>query len=71
MEIETAGNAVDIEKFAAEKQAGDDFAFHGFETHFAQTHAAASDEFVGVKTFTGDGEFHAGELLDEMMARAA
>ena len=35
LEIETAGDAVDVQHFAGEKKAGANFALHRFEIHFA------------------------------------
>ena len=65
MEVEAAGDAVDVEEFAGEVKARNEFAFHGFEVHFAEANAAAGDEFVFVETFAGDGEFGGGEDAEE------
>ena len=65
MEVEAAGDAVDVEEFAGEVEAGNEFALHGFEIDFAETNAAAGDEFVFVEALAGDGEFGGGEDAEE------
>jgi hypothetical protein len=35
LEIEAAGDSINIEQFAGKVQAGTDAALHGFEVHFA------------------------------------
>jgi hypothetical protein len=65
LEIETAGDAIDVERFAGEVEAGDEAAFHGLEVDFGKTDAAAGDEFVFVGALAGDREFGGGELGGE------
>ena len=65
LEVEPAGDAVDVEEFAGEVEAGDEFAFHGFEIHFAEANAAAGDEFVFVEALAVHGQFGGGEGPEE------
>ena len=71
LEIEAAGQAVYVKKFAGEMEAGANPAFHGFEIHLSQAHAAAGNEFVLVQALAGHREFGADELLDERVPRRA
>jgi hypothetical protein len=48
LEVEAAGDAVDIEAFAPEVESGDLATLHGSEVDFFQAHAAAGHEFVFV-----------------------
>ena len=61
MEVEAAGDAVDVERFAGEEEARDEAALHGFEIHFGERDAAAGDEFLFVHAFAGDRKFGAGQ----------
>src|SRR5882672_3485443 len=67
LKIEATCQAVDIEQFASEIKAGTNPAFHGFETDFAQAHAAARYELVLVESFSVDLKFGPAQLLDEEM----
>src|SRR5207302_8897667 len=62
LEIESAGDAVDVEQFAGEVKTGTDAAFHRFEIDLAQAHAAARHKFILVQAFARDAEFGAREL---------
>ena len=64
LEVEAAGDAVDVERFAGEEEAGDEAAFHGFEIDLGERDAAAGDEFLFVHALAGDGEFGGGEERD-------
>lgn len=65
LEIEAAGDAIDVEAFAGEVEAGDEAALHGLEVDFLEAHAAAGDELVFVGSLAGDLEAAVGELVDE------
>ena len=65
LEVEAAGDAVDVERFAGEEEAGNEAALHGFEIHLGERDAAAGDEFLLVHAFAGDGEFSGGEERSE------
>src|SRR5438105_7285417 len=51
LEIETAGDAVDVEELARKIKIRCDPALHGFEIDLAQSHAAASNKFILVQRF--------------------
>jgi acetamidase/formamidase len=63
LEIETAGDAIDIEALARKVQAGDDAAFHPAEIDFPKPHPATGDEFVLVRGFAFDLKPAIRELL--------
>src|SRR6266516_3615492 len=65
LEIEPAGDAVNVEQFTGKIEAGANPAFHRLEIHFAQTHAAAGDKFVLVQALPRDLEFGANQLLSQ------
>ena len=65
MEVEAAGDAVDVEDFAGEVEAGVGFAIHGFEVEILEVDAAAGDEFVFVGGLARDREGAGGELGEE------
>src|SRR5436190_9217955 len=67
LEVETAGDAVDIEEFASEKDAGSNFAFHRLEVHFRERDAAARHEFLFVQTFSGDGQNRVGKRFKKLL----
>jgi hypothetical protein len=67
LEIEPAGDAVDVEQFAAEIKSRREPALHGFEIHFAQTHPAAGDKLLLVKASSHRLQLRAGDLFDETM----
>ena len=48
LEVEAAGDAVDVDAFAGEVEAGNDAAFHGLEVDAPAVDAAAGDELVFV-----------------------
>ena len=65
LEIEAAGDAVDIEAFAGEVEAGDEAAFHAAEVDLLEADAAAGDEFLLVGGFSLNFEPAFGELADK------
>jgi len=65
LEVEAAGEAVDVQHFAGEIKSGTDAAFHRREIHLAQVHAAAGDEFLLVHALAGHGEFRRRDLRGE------
>lgn len=65
LEVEAAGDAVDIERFAGEVEVIEEFAFHGFEVDFIEGDAAAGDEFVFIGAFAGGLESGVFEGLEE------
>ena len=67
LKIKAAGEAIHVEQFAGEVEAGTEPAFHGLEIHLAQPHATASDELVFVQALAGDAKFSARELLNELV----
>lgn len=67
MEVEAAGDAVDVKDFACEVEAGAEFAFHGFEIDFFEIDAAAGDEFFFVGRFALDGVGVCVESLGEQI----
>ena len=71
LKIEPAGDAVNVQHLAGEKQSGANPAFHRLEIHFVQPHAAAGDKFILVQAFAGHRKFRAEELLDEPVLRRA
>src|SRR5205807_7879536 len=71
LEIEPAGEAVNVEQFTGEIEARANPAFHGLEIHLAQTHAAARDEFFLVQALAGDLELGANQLLNQTVLGGA
>ena len=65
LEIEAAGDAVDVQAFAREVEAGDKAAFHGAEVDLLQADAAAGDELLLVGGFPLHGESSIGEFADQ------
>ena len=65
LEIESAGDAVDIEALAGEVEPRDDSALHGLEIDLLEINAAAGDEFIRVCGFPEDVVVSVDELLDE------
>lgn len=54
LEVETAGDAVDVENFAGEVESGDCFALHRFELDVVEGNATAGDKFVFVEALAID-----------------
>ena len=48
LEVEAAGDAIDVDAFAGEVEARDDAAFHGLEVDALAVDAAAGDELIFV-----------------------
>ena len=71
LEVEAAGDAVDVEDFAGEVEAGDEAACHGFEVDVAEVDAATGDELVFVHAFAVDGEGAGTEFLGEAAGEGA
>ena len=67
MKIEAAGDAVDVEDFAGEVEAGGETAFHGFEMNLFERDSTAGDEFIFVGAFARDRIVALGEFLDEVL----
>ena len=67
LEVEAASNAVDVEDFACEEETRLGLAFHGFEIEVSEVDAAAGDEFVFVRAFSGDLKLCAGQLMNEVL----
>jgi len=65
LEIETAGDAIDVEAFAGEVEAGDELALHGAEVDFLQAHSATGDEFVFVRGLALNFVAPFGDLADQ------
>jgi hypothetical protein len=63
LEIESAGDAIDIEALAREVQAGDDATLHPAEINFLQSNPATGDEFVFVGCFAFDLKSTIRELI--------
>ena len=71
LEVEAAGDAIDIEDLAGEVEAGDGLALHRFELDVIERDATAGYEFVFIKAFTGDLKFGAHQFLDEAVGLGA
>src|SRR5208283_4905059 len=69
LEIEPPGDAVDVQDFAGEKQAGANPALHRPEIHFVQADPPAGHKLLLVQTFSGHEKFRAQQLPDEPMLR--
>ncbi len=67
LEVEAAGDAVDIEDFTGEVEVLMDFALHGFEVDFIEGDSAAGDEFVFIRAFAGGFEAGVFQGLEEGM----
>src|SRR5258708_4171844 len=65
LKIESAGQTINVEQFASEKQTRTFPAFHGLEVHFAQSNATAGDELILVESFPRDLNFGRAELPDQ------
>lgn len=65
MEIEAAGDAIDVEDFTGEVEVWDGLAFHRFKVEIIQRHSAAGDKFFFVETFAGDFKFGCGQFVGE------
>ena len=70
LEIEAAGDAVNVQQFTGKVQARANPAFHGLEIHLAQSHSPARHKFVLVQALARDREFRADQLLDELVLRS-
>ena len=65
LEIEAAGDAVDVEDFAREMQPSAFPTFHGLEVDLGQLYAAAGDELVLEHALAVDLEFRGGEIISK------
>ena len=67
LEVEAAGDAVDVEDFACEIEVGVGLAFHRFEIEVFQVHSATGDELVFVGALAGDLKLGLGQLSHEVL----
>ena len=67
LEIEAAGDAVNVQQFAGKKQSGTNTALHGFEIHLVQPDPAAGHELILVQALSVHGKFRAPQLLNELV----
>ena len=58
MEVETAGRAVDVHKFARKKEAWNTFAFHRLRIDFVERDAADGDDGLFQRTYLRDIQRH-------------
>ena len=65
LEVEAAGDGVDVEDLAGEEEAGDALAFEAAEVHFVEGHAAGGDELLFEGAFAVDGQAAFAELRNE------
>lgn len=65
LEVEPAGDAVDVEDFAREVEAGLGLAFHRLQIEVLEGDSTAGDELVLVGALAGDLEGSGGEFGDE------
>ena len=65
LEVEAAGDAVDVQDFAGEVEAGDLFALHRFELEVIERDSAAGHEFIFVEALAIDDESGFDEFADE------
>jgi hypothetical protein len=52
LEVEPASNRIDVENLTRDVEIGQFFAFHGFEIHLLQIHAARRDELLFESAFS-------------------
>src|SRR5580765_6547804 len=71
LEIEASSQAIQVQQLSSKIEAGTDAAFHGLEIHFAQAHAAASNEFIFVEALADHLKFCPAKLMDELMLGGA
>jgi hypothetical protein len=65
LEIESTGDAINVQQFAREMQARAQAAFHRLEIHLAELHPAARDKLILIQTLARNREFRPRELLRE------
>src|SRR5664280_2007799 len=65
LEVEHAGQPVDVEDFAGKIEAGTPPALHRFEVDLLEPHAPAGDKFFLEQALAGHGELPTAELVGE------
>jgi hypothetical protein len=67
LEIETSGQAIQVQKLSSEIESRANAAFHGFEIHFSQTHTAASNKLIFIEALADHLKLGTAKLLNKLM----
>lgn len=65
LEVESAGESINIQDFPSKEQPVNQPALHRLEIHLVQADAATGDKFIFEDTLAGDRKFGTGELTGE------